>query len=114
MCSQSDAVAIVHQLREGLQQLFPQEKFDEVILFGSYARNEAEDGSDIDVLFLADATRQSIAEKNWQVGELCADLLLEHGVLVSPIIENRDYFRSHSALLPFFRNIQREGIKIDA
>ncbi len=109
MCSQSEVFTIINQLREGLHQLFPREQF-EVILFGSYTRNEADNGSDIDVLFLVDASRQSIAEMNWQVGEVCADLLLEHGIVVSPIVENRDYFQSRVNLLPFFRNIQQEGL----
>lgn len=113
MCTQSEVYAIINQLRERLCYLFHIEQFD-VILFGSYARNEADDGSDIDVLFLVDASRQSIAEKNWQVGEVCADLLLEHGIVVSPIIENRDYFHRQANLLPFFKNIQQEGVRIGA
>lgn len=113
MCSQNEVFSIINQLREGLSRLFPQEQFD-VILFGSYARNDADDGSDIDVLFLVDAPRRSIAEKSWQVGEVCADLLLEHGVVVSPIIENRAYFHSQANLLPFFKNIQQEGVRIGA
>ena len=113
MCTQSEVSSIINQLRERLCYLFPFEQFD-VILFGSYARNEADDGSDIDVLFLVDASRQSIAEKNWQVGEVCADLLLEHGIVVSPIIENRDYFHRQANLLPFFKSIQQEGVRIGA
>lgn len=113
MCSQNEVFSIINQLREGLSRLFPQEQFD-VILFGSYARNDADDGSDIDVLFLVDTPRRSIAEKSWQVGEVCADLLLEHGVVVSPIVENRAYFHSQANLLPFFKNIQQEGVRIGA
>lgn len=51
MSSQSEVFSIINQLREGLHRLFPQEQFD-VILFGSYACNDTDDGSDIDVLFL--------------------------------------------------------------
>lgn len=113
MCSQREVFSIIHQLCERLQPLFPQERFD-VILFGSYARNDADDDSDMDVLLLADASRQHIAEKNWQVAEICADLLLEYGIVVSPIIENRAYFQNQANLLPFFKSIQREGVKISA
>ena len=65
-------------------------------------------------MFLADASRQEIAEKNWQIGEAAADLLMEHGVVVSPIVENRAYFHDHANLLPFYRNVQREGVSIRA
>ena len=113
MCSQREVNAIINELRDGLRPLFPSERFD-IILFGSYARDEAEDGSDIDVLFLVDAPRQSIAERHWQIGEVAAALLLEHGVVVSPIVENREYFHDNVNLLPFYGNIQREGVRVSA
>ena len=113
MCSQDEARGIINQLSESISALFPQEQPD-VILFGSYARNDAEDGSDIDVLYLIDAPRQTIAEKNWQIGAAAADLLMEHGIVVSPIVENRAYFHRNAETLPFFRNIQREGWRLSA
>lgn len=113
MCSQNEVRMIVHKLYTSLCALFPQERFD-AILFGSYARNEAEEGSDIDVMFLVDASRQTIAERSWQIGEAAAELLMEYGILVSPIVENREYFLKHADVLPFYRNIQKEGVRISA
>lgn len=113
MCSQTEARGIINQLSKSIVALFPQEQPD-VILFGSYARNEAVDDSDIDVLYLVNAPRQTIAEKNWQVGAAAADLLMEHGIVVSPIVENRAYFQRNVETLPFFRNIQQEGVRIGA
>lgn len=111
MCSQREVRRIVDQLSVQVSRLYPQEKPD-VILFGSYARGEAQEDSDIDVLYLVDAPRQEIARQNWQVGAAAADLLLEHGVVVSPIIENRAFFLDHADTLPFFRTIQREGVRL--
>jgi len=34
--------------------------------------------SDIDVLLLVDASRQDISERNWQVGNLAAEFLLDY------------------------------------
>lgn len=36
-------------------------------------------------------SRHDISEKNWQIGDLAAELLLEHGIVVSPLVENRDH-----------------------
>ena len=113
MCSQSEVHAIIHELQNRLRALFPRDDFD-VILFGSYARNEVRESSDIDVMFLVNAPRQAIVQRHWQIGEAAAEVLMEHGVVVSPIVENRDYFNAHAALLPFYRNIQREGVRISA
>lgn len=113
MCSQQEAYRIIGQLSKRIGELYPREKPD-VILFGSYARQDAQDGSDIDVMYLVDSPREEISAKNWQVGIAAADLMLEHGIMVSPIVENRAYFRQHMPTMPFFRNIQREGVHIDA
>ena len=113
MCSQLEVRAIIARLRESLESIFPHEQFD-VILFGSYAREDADDGSDIDVMFLVDSSRQTIAEKYWQVGEAAAEVLMDFGIVVSPIVENRAYYHANAELLPFFRNVQREGVRIGA
>lgn len=86
----------------------------EAILFGSYARGDADPGSDIDVLLLVDASRQDISDRNWQVGDLAAELLLDHGIVVSPLVENREYFNQNLQLFPFYRSIEREGVRISA
>lgn len=86
----------------------------EAILFGSYARNEAEKGSDIDVLILVDLSREELPKYTWRLGEVASNLMLEHGVMVSPILENNDYFMRHADILPLFRNVRDEGVKISA
>ena len=113
MWTKQDVENVVAQLRFGIASLFPQDHI-EAILFGSYARGDADSDSDIDVLFLVDASRQKISSCNWQIGDLAADFLLEHGIMESPIVENRDYFSANSDVLPFYRNIVREGVRMGA
>lgn len=113
MCSQLEVRIIIAQLREKLANIFPQEQFD-IILFGSYARHDADDESDIDVMFLVNSSRQTIQEKHWQIGEAAAEVLMDFGIVVSPIVENRAYYHANADLLPFFRNVQREGVRIVA
>ena len=113
MCSQLEVRTIIAQLRDSLASIFSQVLFD-VILFGSYAGNDADDGSDIDVMFLVDSSRQTIQEKHWQIGEAAAEVLMEFGIVVSPIVENRAYYHANADLLPFFKNVKREGVRIVA
>ena len=113
MPTQQEVWTIIDELRNSISSVFPQDKID-AILFGSYARGDAESGSDIDVLLLVDASRETISQRNWQVGDLAAELLLSYGIVVSPIVENRDYFHANSEVLPFYRNISREGVRLDA
>lgn len=113
MCSQTQVRLIISQLCEKLAVIFPQERFD-VILFGSYARNDADDGSDIDVMFLVDSSRGAIRDRHWQIGEAAAEVLMDFGIVISPVVENREYYQANVDVLPFFRNIRDEGVRISA
>ena len=102
---------IISRLCTEIAPLFP-ESNPEAILFGSYARGDAEFGSDIDVMILVDSSRQDIMERGRQIGNIAGDLLVDYGVLVSPIVENRDFFNKWLPTLPFFQSIQREGVRM--
>ena len=113
MVGEKQVEHIISELIQGLSGIFPHEKPD-AVLFGSYARGEQEEGSDIDVLLLVDAPREVISCQNWEVGNVAAEILFNYGVLVSPIVENREYFNANAEVLPFYRNIRREGVHIRA
>lgn len=113
MRTRQEVTTIITELSRKIALLFPQDRI-ETILFGSYARGDADPGSDIDVLFLVDASRQDISDRNWQIGDLAAELLLEHGIVVSPLVENREYFARNLQVLPFYRSVEREGVRISA
>ena len=113
MSAQPEVRQMIAEMTERMKQIFP-EGLNSVVLFGSYARNDAEEGSDIDVMYLVGVPRSVISSRSWQVGAAAADLLLKHGVVISPVVENRDYFEKNAELLPFFRNVRREGVGINA
>ena len=110
MCSQQKVNQLVQELCSGLKPLFPNGS-TEAILFGSYARGDAENDSDIDVMVLVDSPREDIAEKTWEISGIAAELLLSSGVVVSPIVENRSYFQQNADFLPFYKNVNREGVR---
>ena len=111
MRSQQEVNEIVRQLCADLKALFPQGSM-EAILFGSYARGEADAESDIDVMILVDSSRQDISQKTEEISGIAAKLLLSQGVMVCPIVENRRCFQDNVGLLPFYQNIAREGWEV--
>ncbi len=111
MYTQQQIDEIVRDLCRRLSPLFPQQRMD-AILFGSYARGNAEAGSDIDVMILVDSSRKAISEKNWDIGDIAGDMLLDHGVVISPVVENREYFEKYSEMFPFYRNVRTEGVQL--
>jgi uncharacterized protein len=80
-----------------------------VILYGSYARGEATEDSDVDVLVLVD---QSLSPRGVRdsLNDLLYDMLLDEGELVSVIVLPQDHFEKRN--LPFMLNVRKEGIAI--
>ena len=104
---------LIREIADLTNRIFPNEKPD-IILFGSYARGDAQEDSDIDLMILISAPRNVISEHSWEIGEAAADLLLKYDVVISPIVENREYFDKNADVLPFYRNIVREGVRLSA
>ena len=110
MLSPAQVNDTMRRLRDALTALFPDEAMD-IILYGSYARGDAEPGSDLDVMILTDASREEISTRKWDISGIGFDLSLSCGVIVSVFVENRTFFRTLLPALPFFRNVSKEGVR---
>jgi uncharacterized protein len=76
-------------------------------LFGSYARGEAGEGSDIDVLVLLEEV--DFARKK-QILDVAGDLWLDTGLLISPVVMGADLYRTwHRQERGLVMAIEQEG-----
>ena len=86
------------------------EKLDRVILYGSYARGDFDDESDIDIMVLADIPREDVNKASRQIWSLTGDLDLEYNVVVSIHVADCQTFYRFVDDLPFYINVQKEGV----
>lgn len=101
-----DLPEILAQLRQYLQQEYG-DRLVCLVLFGSQARKEATDQSDIDVLAVLEPSF-NYSEEIRRTNTFIADLCLEYSVLVSLVFASRDRFDNENS--PFFMNVRREGV----
>ena len=80
-----------------------------VILFGSYARGDNNEESDIDLLILIDKERISRSDRTKFLYPLY-DIELSSGIIISPKVYSRKYWQSDIKVTPFYENVNRDGV----
>ena len=86
------------------------EKAKRVILYGSYARGDFNRSSDIDVMILTDLNEDELIEYRDKLRDLAYDIELENNVILSPLVKNIDKFNYWLNALPFYMNVEKEGV----
>lgn len=83
----------------------------EVVIYGSKARGDDEELSDIDLLILVES--QINRKLKEEVTEITYDIELKYDVVFGIIVENRDFWKSPLAnAMPLHWNIDRDGVRL--
>jgi len=82
----------------------------EIVLYGSAARGDLEEGSDIDLLVVLPEVDWEIEQ---QISDCCFDAGLKCGRVISTACFGRDEIgESPLRVSPFVLNVRREGIRL--
>ena len=97
----------LEKLIPGLREIYG-DMIDSIILYGSTARGTREEDSDVAVAILlhAGATKAM----RGQMLDLVVDLELECGKVISVICIDYDKFAEWKDVLPFYKNIRKDGV----
>ena len=83
---------------------------EQIILYGSYARGDYNEHSDIDIMILVSLDESEKDKVLREISDFAFDLELEHDILLSPVIKNTKYFKEWVNIIPFFSNVMNEGV----
>ena len=82
------------------------ERLKKVILYGSYARGDYDNSSDIDIMLLTDFSDVEIEEYRDKISDIAFDIELNTGYIISPIIRNIEIFNIRTSYIPFYHNVK--------
>ena len=85
-------------------------KLTKVIVYGSYARGDYTEDSDIDIMVLTTLTDKEIEQIETEIYDLAFDFLMDYGVDINVVIKNEKQFNYWLGALPFYNNVQKEGV----
>ena len=81
-----------------------------IILYGSYARGDYNKSSDVDIMIWTDLSYEEIEKYRDDISDISFDIELEKGVIISPIIKNIDKYNARVNVVPFYTNVEKEGV----
>lgn len=103
--------AILSDVETETRKLFGT-RLKQLILYGSYARNQQDPESDIDIMMLVDENENSLRKYNYKIADIMTHLSLKYDTFISLTDETCSRYNDYLDTLPFFRNIADEGIEI--
>lgn len=80
-----------------------------IILYGSVARDEARDDSDVDIAILVDSDEEGMYDR---ILDVVVNIELKYNLVISVVLIEMDRFKKWGDVLPFYKNIKKEGITL--
>lgn len=78
-----------------------------IILYGSVARNEATEESDIDIALIVTSDNRKMHKK---MLDALSELDLEYNQVIAPSLILKENFDKWRDVMPYYKNIEKEGI----
>ncbi len=98
---------IVREFKAALQAMYG-DRLREVILYGSYARGDYDDESDIDLMVVLNDERVDTFGEIRQISPLETRFLLDYGLVVSPLPVA--YSRYKDSFSPIYQEVRKDGV----
>lgn len=102
---------IIDEFVQGVNKILGN-RVKKIILYGSYARGDYNKSSDIDIMILTDLTDDEIFEYRQKIWDYAYDIEWDNNfdIELSPLVKNIDRFNYWLEALPFYMNVQKEGV----
>lgn len=102
---------VIDEFVKGINDILS-DRVKRIILYGSYARGDYNKSSDIDIMILTDLSDDELVIYRKKINDLAYDIEWDNNfdIAISPLVKNIDRFNYWLEALPFYMNVQREGV----
>ena len=103
--------SLLEQYASGIHRLYGND-LNSVILYGSYARGDFHEDSDIDVMILLNLSNEGVVETRSRVWDYTYDFNMDNDTEIMPVIVGLEHFNYWREAYPFYKSIAQEGRKV--
>lgn len=83
-----------------------------IILYGSCARGDFDSESDMDVMIVMNCRKEEVFRHRKQISKVASRIGLKNDIEISLLLRDKDTYEQGGDILPFYKNIQREGVAL--
>lgn len=113
MCSKHELDIILQKIAEAYRVVYG-DNLVKVMMYGSYARGDYDNYSDVDIAAIVRGERQELQNALKKIWDTSSELELEYETIVSPTVIPFDEYEQYRNDVPYYRNIEKEGVVIVA
>jgi len=106
--AQERLTSVLRDFKRGVEEIYGH-RLKRIVLYGSHARGDAREDSDVDILLILGDPVNS-ADERAKLSELILELCLEHDVVLSVLPIGESTYATGKQ--PFLRNVRREGVVV--
>ena len=100
---------IIYRFSQELRRILG-DKLTKIIIYGSYARGDFWENSDIDIMILVDMSDIELKSYGEKLSYMTYDFNLDHDIDIKPIAKSEEIFNKWVVNYPFYSNIHKEGV----
>ncbi|MEG1847704.1 MAG: nucleotidyltransferase domain-containing protein [Lachnospiraceae bacterium] len=113
MCTKNQLNDVMCQIAKAYREFYG-DKLVTVYLYGSYARGDNSENSDIDMVGIVNGNRVELQQILYKMLPVSCRVGVENDVVIAPTVIPYDEFVSMRDILPYYQNIYSEGVEISA
>ena len=113
MCTSNELNAILREVVKAYQAAYDT-NIVKILMYGSYARGDYTEESDIDIVAIVKGDRRLLQDKLEQIWDKSSELELEYETIISPTVIPYHEYEKYKDALPYYRNIEMEGVEVVA
>ena len=102
----------INEFVNGINRIL-KNRVKKIILYGSYARGDYRKNSDLDIMVLTYLSEDEIVEMRTKLWDYSYDIALDNDIVISSLLKNVDDFNYWLDTLPFYMNVQKEGVVLN-
>lgn len=101
----------IYQFSGRMKEIFGSH-LSKVILYGSYARGNYQENSDVDIMVLVNLSEREIKKLKNIVYDIAFEIEMDMGIDIFPVIKSREQYEYWAEVLPFYKNVREEGVVV--